>query len=129
MPFSTASARLKLNILFDFVVKLGLDSCFKCGKCIKTDAELSVEHKIAWLDRSPDLFWDLENIAFSHRKCNKAERFPRDRKIGPEGTIWCSGHKEFLDEDKFRKDKSRWSGYGSTCKKCRGLKENGLRLL
>ena len=80
LPFGTASARLKLTILFNLVQKTNQDICFKCDKKIETPDELSIEHKKVWLDVSPDLFWALDNIAFSHRKCNKAERKPRKTK-------------------------------------------------
>jgi len=47
------------------------DDCFVCGEKIDSVAELSIEHKKPWLDVDADLFWDLENISFSHRKCNR----------------------------------------------------------
>lgn len=68
----TASAILKKNLLFVFAQKLQLDYCFQCGAKIETVEEFSVEHKKSWLD-SPDpvgLFFDLDNIAFSHLSCN-----------------------------------------------------------
>jgi hypothetical protein len=70
--FSTASSRLKKLLLFDLVKKLNLDVCFRCGWKILTVAELSLEHKISWLDsgNAVELFYDLDNIAFSHLKCN-----------------------------------------------------------
>lgn len=34
----------------------------------------SIEHKEPWLHNSPELFWDLENITYSHKKCNKPDR-------------------------------------------------------
>ena len=38
------------------------------------------------------------------------------RKVGPEGTVWCSTCKDFLPEDKFYKDFKRWNGFSSLCK-------------
>lgn len=76
---STASARLLKDILFKFVVETGNDKCFHCGKPI-TRETLSVEHKTPWLDsENPQtLFFDLDNIAFSHLACNTgAARKPR----------------------------------------------------
>lgn len=72
MAIGTASARLRKMILFDLVRRLGLDVCFRCGKLIEAVENLSIEHKQPWLDVSPDLFWDLSNIAFSHLVCNCA---------------------------------------------------------
>lgn len=38
------------------------------------------------------------------------------KKIGPEGTSWCSGCKEFLPIDQFSKDISHWNGLDLRCK-------------
>ena len=72
MPFGTAQGRLRKMIMFQMIQKLGLDICFQCGKKIETVEELSIEHKIPWLDKenAKELFWDLDNIAFSHLNCN-----------------------------------------------------------
>jgi hypothetical protein len=72
--FSTATHRLKKLVMFDLVQKTFQDTCFRCGQKIKFPDELSVEHKEAWLD-SPnpvDLFFNLNNLAFSHLTCNTA---------------------------------------------------------
>lgn len=70
------SARNKLikNLLFDFSKQLGKNICFQCGKEIENEREFSIEHKIPWLnnDDAYDLYFDLENIAFSHLACNIA---------------------------------------------------------
>lgn len=70
MPNGTANNRLRKLILFDLLKRHNENVCFQCGEVIETANELSIEHKQAWLDRSPDLFWDLDNIAFSHLHCN-----------------------------------------------------------
>lgn len=72
MPFGTASAKLRKNILFELIVKCGLDNCFQCGAKIKSVNELSIEHKVPYLDSEDPvkLFFDIDNIAFSHLKCN-----------------------------------------------------------
>jgi len=74
MPFGTASSRLRKKVLFSLVQRFGLDDCFKCGGKIATIDEFSIEHKRPWLNVDPDLFWDLDNIAFSHLRCNVRER-------------------------------------------------------
>lgn len=63
---------LRKMIMFQMIQKLGKDICFQCGKKIENIDELSIEHKIPWLDsENPiELFFDLDNIAFSHLKCN-----------------------------------------------------------
>ena len=76
MPLGTAQARLRKKILFSFVCTNGLDICFRCGKQIYRIEQLSIEHKEAWLDSNDpiELFFDLDNIAFSHLSCNSSSR-------------------------------------------------------
>ena len=68
----TAANRLKKKIMFDFVQRLGLDNCHQCGEKIQTAKELSVEHIKPYLHsgKAEELYFDLNNIAFSHFKCN-----------------------------------------------------------
>jgi hypothetical protein len=80
MSMSLASGRLMRMILFDLVQRLNLDQCFHCSLKITTLVEFSIEHKKPWLHISPDLYWDLGNISFSHRKCNSGARRSRPRK-------------------------------------------------
>lgn len=70
MPLGTAQGRLRKLILFDLVQRLGLDICCRCGKKIISADELSIDHKEPWLHVSVTLFWDLNNIGFSHHACN-----------------------------------------------------------
>jgi hypothetical protein len=74
IPYGTANGRLRKQILFKYVQKCGDDICFQCGEVIAEIDNFSIEHKIPWLDSSPELFWDLDNIAFSHLKCNCSKR-------------------------------------------------------
>ena len=78
MPHGTASGRLRKKILYDLLVRLKENFCYQCENEIQSETELSIEHKTPWLDNSPELFWDLNNIAFSHLSCNAgAARNPR----------------------------------------------------
>lgn len=72
MAFGTATGRLRKMILFQLVCETKKGTCFRCDKKIKNIDNLSIEHKIPWLDsESPvKLSFDLDNIAFSHLKCN-----------------------------------------------------------
>jgi hypothetical protein len=72
MPIGTASNRLRKSIIFMLLKKLNLNFCFQCGGEIESEKELSIEHKIPWLDSENPIekFFDLENIAFSHLDCN-----------------------------------------------------------
>ena len=70
--FSTAANKLRKNLLFSLAQKLGLDICFRCGDLIEDAKSLSIEHKEAWQSAADPnaAFYDLDNIAFSHLKCN-----------------------------------------------------------
>ena len=72
MPYGTASQRLKKMIMFKLVKELKRDFCYRCGERIEHFKEISVDHKKSWLHKSNELFWDLDNISFSHLSCNSA---------------------------------------------------------
>ena len=52
--------------------KVGMDRCFRCKLLITDVAEFSVEHMKSWLWKDVKLFWDINNIAFSHLSCNSS---------------------------------------------------------
>lgn len=138
MSNGTATARLRKNILFSMIKKLELDVCFQCGNKIETVDELSIEHKIPWLDSEDPirLFFDLDNIAFSHLKCNVgAVRYEYKRQAGeslgkshtidsPEGMHWCGSCKQFLPYDNFSKKLHVSHGLHSECHTCRKERRN-----
>lgn len=68
---STAAGRLVKDILYKFVVETGNNECFQCGEDMSRDT-FSIEHKEPWLDSHDPvgLYFDLDNISFSHRSCN-----------------------------------------------------------
>jgi|ERR1035437_6971392 hypothetical protein len=74
MPIGTATHRLRKNLLFRLVKQLGMDGCYQCGRPIETVEDLSIEHKKPWQSAPDpvDVFFDLDNIAFSHISCNIA---------------------------------------------------------
>lgn len=74
MNYGAAQGRLYRLVLFTVVQKAGLDTCYRCGKKIKTARELSIDHKEPWYKSDPALFWDMNNIAFSHLSCNCSHR-------------------------------------------------------
>jgi 5-methylcytosine-specific restriction endonuclease McrA len=128
MPFGTAMNRLRKRVLFHLLLRLGETKCFHCGKGIKSETELSLEHKIAWLGNNTSLFWDLDNIAFSHLRCNvgagnrsKPRGGGQNKKIGAYGTAWCAKHKMFLLRERFAKNRRNWNGLESYCRDCRRL--------
>lgn len=70
MAFTTACARLKKKILFDLIKKVNMDTCYRCGKLIEEAGDLGIDHKEPWLHIDSKLFWNLDNVCFSHVKCN-----------------------------------------------------------
>jgi hypothetical protein len=122
---STAQGRLYKMIMFRLVQKAGEDSCFRCGEKILKIEDLSIEHKRPWLDVDPTLFWDLNNLAFSHKTCNYAAG--RKGKIpgnsiydkAPKGTSWCTGHKDYLPIENFGRDNRSYNGKHKYCDGCR----------
>ena len=83
MPFGTASAKLRKSILFNLLKETNKNVCYQCGKPIELEEELSIEHKVPWLDsdKPKDRFFDIKNIAFSHLSCNiSAARRARESK-------------------------------------------------
>lgn len=72
MHLGTASGKLKKSLMFSMVKELNRDVCFKCGKLIESENDFSIEHKVPYLDSEDPirLFFDINNIAFSHLKCN-----------------------------------------------------------
>lgn len=71
-PFGTATAKLRKAIMFQLVQETNKDVCFRCGEKIKTIEDLSIEHKKSWAraENPKETFFDLNNITFSHLKCN-----------------------------------------------------------
>lgn len=74
MDPGTASNRLIKDLLFKMLSERG-DKCFQCGLDM-TRSNFSIEHKVPWLDSEDPvgLYFDLDNVAFSHRSCNVGAR-------------------------------------------------------
>lgn len=130
MPQGTASNRLRKMLLFRQLKKHSENVCVRCDKEIETVEELSVEHIKPWEGISADLFWDLDNVGFSHMRCNLADRHTRPttklRKVGPEGTSWCFKCKEFKLASAFALCSTVWRGLNNECKSCKDIR-NALR--
>lgn len=73
MSHGAAAGQLRKRVLFHLLTKLGENVCFKCSEVIDKVEDLSIEHKQPWEGRSAELFWDIENIAFSHLHCNRVD--------------------------------------------------------
>lgn len=76
MKQQTARKRLERMIILHWGRKCGFGNCYQCNQPINSIEDMSIEHIKPWggneygLDADPELFWDLENIALSHKTCN-----------------------------------------------------------
>ena len=68
---STASGKLVKDIIWNFILLTKQHKCYVCGSLMDRDT-FSIEHKIPWLDSDDpkQLYFDLNNIGFSHHICN-----------------------------------------------------------
>jgi len=119
MSYGTALHQLRKAILFRLAVAAKMDLCFRCGSRIESVQQFTVEHKRPWEDKSADLFWDQENVAFSHARCNRPHYLTGARTALPPGKSWCSHCKRFRSVKKFHKNSTRWNGLARQCKDCR----------
>lgn len=124
MPHGTANGRLRKMILFHLLKKYGENACARCSNAIESVNDLSIEHLKPWEGISEHLFWDMDNIAFSHLHCNRPHRNRGGeplRKTGPEGTSWCISCQKFEPVENFWKDATLWNGLQQRCKKTHHL--------
>lgn len=93
MPVGTASNRLRKMIIFDYAQKCGHDKCFQCGEKIDNIDNFSIEHKVPYLDSEDPtfLFFDLNNIGFSHLSCNSSASRKRQPTHGLHSTYSNAG--------------------------------------
>jgi HNH endonuclease len=126
---SASQHKLTRLILYDRLIKLGEDNCYRCGLKISSYKEFSIEHKISWINNDPNLFWDLNNIAFSHLLCNqkapKGSTQPnvKGRRVCIDGQSLCKGCNKMLDKDLFGYCSNKFFKIKGKCKKCRGIQE------
>jgi hypothetical protein len=125
MPFGTACNKLRRMVMFDLLQRHKENVCFKCGKIILKFEELTLEHKEAWQAAGSHLFWDLTNIAFSHRQCNLPKGIVR-REIVDE-KLWCSNCKRYKSISCFHRDKKQRTGYALLCKDCSNSKRREVK--
>ena len=125
MPHGTANSRLRRNIIFELLTGtqwMDWGVCYKCKDAIMSPEELCIEHKQPWEGREngKELYWDLDNIDFSHKRCNvpHVSGSVKRRKIGPPNTAWCATCKQFLSVEDFWKG-PRWNGLALECKDCK----------
>jgi|SRR6516164_956094 len=116
VPIGTATHRLRKLLLFHLARELRINCCHRCKEMIESPEDLGIDHKEPWLDISAELFWDLSNVAFSHKVCNSRARRslvgrkfgPSPlRKVGPPGTAWCDRHNAFLPHETFHRNRAK----------------------
>ena len=110
----TASSQLKKSLLFNMAQKLEMDYCYHCGERIKNIKEFSIEHKIPWLDSKEPikLYFDLDNIAFSHLSCNSRAARRKRKVFHPSQESYKRGCRceECREIEKLRRRKQRKQG-------------------
>jgi hypothetical protein len=107
MSPGNAAHKLRKMLLFRMIQMTGTDSCFQCGEKIENVDDFSIDHKVPWLDSDNPvgLFFDLNNIAFSHINCNRGAARVWNKGIkAPHGT------------------KTRYNTHGCRCDECREAK-------
>lgn len=129
MSYGAARGKLIKQIMFDMVKQLGVDNCVRCGETIDCIEDLSIEHIQPWENQSAELFWDMDNIAFSHLSCNKGHTSGsiKRRYVGPDGTAWCSFCKQYKTVDMFCANTSRWNGLNNGCRSCVSARRKNKR--
>ncbi|MFK5710158.1 AP2/ERF family transcription factor [Lysinibacillus boronitolerans] len=72
MSMGKAAYKLQKQILFNLSNELNMNICYRCKQPITNIEEWSIDHKLDWLhSNEPNiLFFDFNNIAFSHHRCN-----------------------------------------------------------
>ncbi len=109
--------------MYHLAGKLNLLNCFRCDEQILNIKDFTIDHKKEWLYNDKNLFWDINNIAFSHLSCNSAAARQPNKIEHPENMSWCSKCKIFYSLDSFykqppnTKDKTR-NNLRRMCKKC-----------
>lgn len=127
MSHGTAANRLRKMILFRQLKKHGENVCVRCGKSIEAVEDLSIEHIKPWEGISAELFWDLENIAFSHISCNRPHRYPGPAIPVEEGNVWCCVCQSEKPRSEFHQNSYRNNGLSAECKPCKS-KRNSARV-
>ncbi len=101
---ATASRRLQRDLLWHLVVSTAKTLCFRCDRPMSRD-DFTIDHKVPWLNSADPikLFFDLDNIAFSHDSCNKSAARRPNRK-GHETSEW---RREY-NARYYREHKEKW---------------------
>lgn len=117
MSHGSACGQLRKKIIFSLAGRCGLLGCYRCGKTIEKVDDLSIEHKSPWqvAENPVEAFFDLDNISFSHLRCNASAARHLNRISNPAGKQWCRYCKEFKPLSDFSPNKIERRG---PCKSC-----------
>jgi hypothetical protein len=93
MDFGKANHQLRKKIMVEWANKLNLCVCHQCKKPIVDPDDFSIEHIKPWMSGETDeekrqLFYSLDNIAFSHHHCNAAAANIGKGISGYNGVTW-----------------------------------------
>lgn len=60
-------------LMFNYAKRLGLANCYRCKKELEL-SDFTIDHIEGWRNKSnaKELFFDVDNIRFSHHSCNSA---------------------------------------------------------
>ena len=69
---TSGTYRIMRGLLFEFADALDIAHCVRCECPIESVDDMSIEHIEDWHDKpnAKELFFDLGNLAFSHKHCN-----------------------------------------------------------
>jgi len=129
MSHGTACYRLRKSIMFSLIKNTPLSVCYRCGERIVLIDEFSIDHKESWENADDPLqsFFDLDNIAFSHLKCNIAAAINPTHIKNPEGHFGCWGHKQFLNKTLFKPSTLKGPRNSGLCRKCKSKQRKIVR--
>lgn len=87
--------QLRSKFIFSLVQRTGRDICYRCGQKIESLDEFSIEHKESYVNKDSEtakkLYFDMNNITFSHLSCNCAASTQGTGKFGYFGIKKVSG--------------------------------------
>jgi len=120
MPFGTACGRLRRIMMFELLRRHNENVCYRCGGLIEGADDLTLEHKQSWQTNGAALFWDVNNIAFSHVRCNIRDGYVKREII--DGKLWCPSCSQSLSIECFHRERRERTGYAPRCKSCSNAK-------
>jgi hypothetical protein len=77
MGYKMATSRLERKWLFHLLKQAGKIKCYHCPFDVESENDMSIEHMEIWggnrakgIEPCVEKFWDLDNLAVSHKRCN-----------------------------------------------------------